>query len=144
MGWILKWIFMGYNLDFHDSCYWKLVPNKFWLGRKSGYICLFKNNYCWVFLLSLKKKIELWRNSVQFSRSVVSNSLRAHGSQHARPPCPSPTPGVHPNSCPSSWWCHPAIASESFPMNQLFWGGYSFEFFLSPTMNVNKFFIRLA
>ena len=80
-------------------------------------------------------------DSVQFSRSVVSDSLRPHESQHARPPCPSPTPGVHSNSCPSSQWCHPAIsssvfpfsscpqslpASESFPMSQLFaWGGQS-------------------
>ena len=49
-----------------------------------------------------------WRlSSVQFSHSVVSDSLRPHGLQHARPPCPSPTPGVHPNPCPSSWWCHP-------------------------------------
>ena len=78
-------------------------------------------------------------SSVQFSRSVVSDSLRPHESQHTRPPCPSPTPRVHPNSCPSSRWCHPAIsssvvpfsscpqslpASESFPMSQLFtWGG---------------------
>ena len=77
--------------------------------------------------------------SVQFSRSVVSDSLRPHESQHARPRCPSPTPGVHSDSRPSSQWCHPAIsssvipfsscpqplpASESFPMSQLFiWGG---------------------
>ena len=76
--------------------------------------------------------------SVQFSRSVVSDSLWPHESQHARPPCPSPTPGVHSNSCPSSLWCHPTIsssvvpfhscpqslpASESFPMSQFFtWG----------------------
>ena len=80
-------------------------------------------------------------SSVQFSHSVVSDSLRPHESQHARPPCPSPTPGVHSNSCPSRQWCHPAIsssvvpfsscpqslpASESFPMSQLFsWGGPS-------------------
>ena len=79
-------------------------------------------------------------SSVQFSCSVVSNSLRPHELQHARPLCPSPTPGVHPNSCASSWWCHPAIsssvipfscpqslpASESFPVSQLFaWGGQS-------------------
>ena len=80
-------------------------------------------------------------SSVQFSCSVMSDSLRPHESQHARPPCPSPTPGVHSNSCPSSWWCHSAIsssvvpfsscpqslpASESFPMSQLFtWGGQS-------------------
>ena len=79
--------------------------------------------------------------SVQFSRSVMSNSLRPHESQHARPPCPSPTPGVHSDSCPLSRWCHPAIsssvvpfsscpqslpASESFPVSQLFiWGGQS-------------------
>ena len=79
--------------------------------------------------------------SVQFSHSVVSDSLRPHESQHARPPCPSPTPGVHQNSCASSWWCHPAIsssvvpfsscpqflpASGSFPKSQLFtWGGQS-------------------
>ena len=50
--------------------------------------------------------------SVQFSCSVVSDSLRPHELQHARPPCPSPTPGVHSDSCPSSWWCHPAISSS--------------------------------
>ena len=76
---------------------------------------------------------------VQFSL-VVSNSLRPHESQHTRPPCPSPTPGVYPDSCASSRWCHPAIsssvvpfscpqslpASGSFPMTQLFaWGGQS-------------------
>ena len=80
-------------------------------------------------------------SSVQFSHSVMSDSLQPHESQHARPPCPSPTPGVHPDSRPSSRWCHPAIsssvipfsscaqplpASESFPMSQLFaWGGQS-------------------
>ena len=80
-------------------------------------------------------------SSVQFSHSVVSDSLRPHELQHARPPCPSPIPGVHSNSHPSSWWCHPAIsssvvpfsscphslpASESFPMSQFFaWGGQS-------------------
>ena len=80
-------------------------------------------------------------SSVQFSRSVMSDYLRPHESQHARPPCPSPTPGVHSDSRPSSQWCHPAIsssvipfsscpqslqASGSFPMSQLFaWGGQS-------------------
>ena len=84
---------------------------------------------------------QLSHSSVQFSRSVMSDSLQPHELQHAMPPCPSPTPGVHPNSCPSSRWCHPAIsfsvvpfsscpqsvpASESFPMSQLFtWGGQS-------------------
>ena len=54
-------------------------------------------------------------SSVQFSRSVVSDSLRPHQSQHARPPCPSPTPRVHPDSRPSSQWCHPAISSSVVP-----------------------------
>ena len=75
---------------------------------------------------------------VQFSRSVVSDSLQSHELQHARPPCPSPTLGVYPNPCPSSQWCHPAISfsvvpfsscpqsfptSRSFPMSQLFTSG---------------------
>ena len=80
-------------------------------------------------------------SSVQFSCSVVSDSLRPHELQHARPPCPSPTLGVYSNPCPLSQWCHPAISSsvvpfsscpqslpesESFPMSQLFaWGGQS-------------------
>ena len=77
-------------------------------------------------------------SSVQFSHSVVSNSLRPHGLQHARPPCPSPTPGVYSNSCPLSRGCHPIIsssvipfsshlqsfpASGSFPMSQFFTSG---------------------
>ena len=75
---------------------------------------------------------------VHFSHSVVSDSLRPHELQHARPPCPSPTPWVYPNPCPSSLWCHPAIsssvipfsscpqslpASGSFPVSQLFASG---------------------
>ena len=80
-------------------------------------------------------------DSVQFSLSVVSDSLRPHELQHTRPPCPLPTPGVRSNSCPSSRWCHPASssfvvpfsscpqslpASESFPISQLFaWNGQS-------------------
>ena len=55
--------------------------------------------------------------SVQFSRSVMSNSLRPHEPQHTRPPCPSPTPGVYPNPCPLSWWCHPAISSSVVPFS---------------------------
>ena len=56
-------------------------------------------------------------SSVKVSRSVVSDSLRPHESQHARPPCPSPTPGVHSNSSPSSRWCHPAISSSVIPFS---------------------------
>ena len=76
-----------------------------------------------------------YKDSVQFSHSVVSYSLWPHGPQHTRPPCPSPTPRVHPNPCPFSQWCHPTIsssvipfsfcpqsfpASGSFPLSQLF------------------------
>ena len=53
--------------------------------------------------------------SVQFSHSVMSDSLWPHGLQHARPPCPSPTPRVYWNSCPLSWWCHPTISSSVIP-----------------------------
>ena len=78
------------------------------------------------------------KDSVHFSLSVMSDSLRPHGLQHARPPCPSPTPGVHPNSCTMSQWFHPTISSSvipfssypqsfsssgSFPMSQLFASG---------------------
>ena len=56
-------------------------------------------------------------SSVQFSRSVVSDSLWHHESQHTRPPCPSPTPGVYSNLCPSSHWCHPAISSSVVPFS---------------------------
>ena len=90
--------------------------------------------------------------SVQFSCSVMSDSFRLHELQHTRPPCPSPTPGVHPNSCPLIQWCHPTIsssvvpfssclqsflASGSFQMSQLFpSGGQSigvFSFNISPS-----------
>ena len=56
-------------------------------------------------------------SSVQFSCSVVSDALQPRESQHARPPCPSPTLGVHPNPCPLSWWCHPAISSSVIPFS---------------------------
>ena len=59
----------------------------------------------------------LLEHSVQFSRSVVSDSLRPHEPQHARPPCPSPAPGVHLNPCPLSRWCHPTISSSVIPFS---------------------------
>ena len=61
--------------------------------------------------------LSLLFSSVQFSHSVVSDSLRLHGLQHARPPCPSPTPGLYPNSCPLSQWCHSAISSTVIPFS---------------------------
>ena len=98
-------------------------------------------------------------NSVQFSCSVMSNSLRLHGLQHAGPPCPSPLPGAYSNSCPSSRWCHPTISSfvvpfssslqsfpvsGSFPMSQFFTsGGQSIGVSASATvllMNIQDWF----
>ena len=89
-------------------------------------------------------------SSVQLSCSVVSNSLWPHESQGPRPPCPSPTTGVHPNWCPLSWWCHPAIsssvvpfssfpqshpASGSYPVSKLFtWGEQSIGFSASASI----------
>ena len=68
-------------------------------------------------LLSFLYGPTLQLSSVQFSHSVMSDSLRPHGLQHARPPCPSPTPGVYPNSCPLNWWCHPTISSSVTPFS---------------------------
>ena len=97
--------------------------------------------------------------SVQFSHSVMSDSLGPHELQHARPPCLSPTPGVHSDSCPSSWWCHPAISSSvdpfssgpqflpgsgSFPMSQLFaWGGQSTGVSASASFLPKEFYIYI-
>ena len=111
---LCKWPFKKVgNIDAYIH-YWKVYCD----FAKVAYICI---------------------GSVQFSRSIVSDSLWPHESQHARLPCPSQTPGVHSDSCPSSQWCHPAIsssvvpfsscpqsfpASGSFQMSQLFaWGG---------------------
>ena len=101
------------------------------LISQGGPMYCFAQTGKWVIRLSII-------SSVQFSRSVMSDSLRPHEPQHTRPPCPSPTPRVHPNPCPLSRWCHTAIssfvvpfsfcpqsfpASGSFQMNQLFASG---------------------
>ena len=116
------------------------------------------------FIISLKFLIFLtvmasFLSSVQFSRSVVSDYLQPHEPQHARPPCPSPTPRVHPKPCPLSWWCHSTISSsvipfsscpQSFPSIRVFsnelalhirWPKYcSFSFNISPSMNIQDWF----
>ena len=66
---------------------------------------------------SIRVPLPVVISSVQFSHSVVSNSLRPHEPQHSRPPCPSPTPRVHPNPCPLGRWCHPAISSSVIPFS---------------------------
>ena len=72
-------------------------------------------------IVSTKKQLlnELneWLSSIQFSCSVVSDSMRPYEPQHARPPCPSPTAGVYPNPCPLSQWCHPTISSSVIPFS---------------------------
>ena len=92
----------------------------------------------WVSISFSKNTILIKKVSIQFSHSVVSDSLQSSGLQHARPPCPSPTFRVYSNSCPLSWWCHPTIsfsvvpfsshlqffpASGSFQMSQFFTSG---------------------
>ena len=80
---------------------------------KTGVSCIaggFFNNWA-------TREALIYITSVQFSRSVVSNSSQPHGLQHVRPPCPSPTPGAYSNSCPLSQWCHPAISSSVFPFS---------------------------
>ena len=80
--------------------------------------------------------------SVQFSHSVMSDSLQPHESQHARPPYPSPTSGVYSDSCPSSWWCHPTISSSVVPVSsclQTFPASGSFQmsqFFTSDSQSI--------
>ena len=97
-------------------------------------------------------------NSVQFSHSVVSYSMRPNELQHTRPPCPSPTPGVHTNSSPLSWWCHPAIilccplllplsifpSIRVFQMSQLFTsGGQSIEVSVSTSVSPSNEYLGL-
>ena len=107
--------------------------------------CLIRNKYfCCIYWKDIVSHLFHWRGEIHThfsSVALVSDSLWLHELQHTRPPCPSRTPGVHSNSCPSSRWCHPAIsssvvpfsscpqslpASGSLPMSQLFaWGGQS-------------------
>ena len=100
-------------LDIPFFLYWKCILFS---------VC-FIIGFCWYIhkLLSVA--------SVQFSHSVVSDSLQTHELQHTRPPCPSPTPWVHPNPCPLNQWCHPTISSSAVPLSscpQLFPASGSF------------------
>ena len=75
-------------------------------------VCIDRGRCFW-----MKGNLPCIFSSVQFSPSVVSSSLRPHWLQDARPPCPSPTPGVHSNSCPFSWLCHPIFSSSVVPLS---------------------------
>ena len=121
----------------HDWAHTDITPTIGFLAQGNS----FRGKYCFV---PGGRGWTKWRcdkvaiSSVQLSHLVVSDSLQPHGLQHARLPCPSPTPGVYSNSCPLSWWCHPTIsssdvpfssclqsfpASGSFPMSQFFTSG---------------------
>ena len=97
---------------------WKILKD---MGLPDHLTCLLRN----LKKQHFKKQI----SSVQFSLSVVSNYLRPHEPKHARPPCPSPTPRVHTNPCPLSWWCHPTISSSAitFSCPQSFPASGSFQ-----------------
>ena len=121
--------------------YWSF---SFSISPSNEYSGLISFRIDWFVLFAVQETLNSCISSVQFTPSVLSDSLQPHELQHARPPCPSPTPGVHPNSCASSWWCNPAVsssvgpfsscpqslpASESFPMSWLFeQGGQLLEF----------------
>ena len=110
---------------------WPVPPQETLKHSKAGLVQslwgLLVCTRCWALWASMYTHLDnvlVWSldsgrrfSSVQFSCSVVSDSLWPHESQHARPPCPSPTPGVHLNSCPSSQWCHPAISSSIVPFS---------------------------
>ena len=143
-GYITMCLFIHYLIDICGvSTLWLLWIVLVWICGFSS-TCIYLNNYS-QFVEVWYEGVELWGYiiilslsfcSVQFSRSVVFNSLPPHEPQHTRPPCPSSTPRVH--SCPSSWWCYQAIsssvvpfsscpqsfpASGSFPMSKLFASG---------------------
>ena len=93
----------------------------------------------------------LWAayHSVQFSRSIMLDSLRPHGLQHARLPCPSPTPGACSNSCPLSWWCHPTISSSVVPFSSCLqsfptWGSFQWVSFLHQVAKVLEFHFSIS
>ena len=130
-SWLYYWVIklgLSYSQDIH-------VANKFpwWLYFFQFYYCIFQT---------------FSEKNLLFSCPVVSDSLRPHGVQHTRPPCPSPSPKVCPSSCPLHWWCHPTILSsdplfsfclQSFPASNFFsfcirWPKYwSFSFTISPS-----------
>ena len=115
--WATREVPLHCSLDYWETLFplWPLIclpqlpgflPNPFFILFLEG--LLFKNE--WIYFFTAEY-------SVQFSRLVMSDSLRPHEPQHTRPPCPSPTPGVHPNPCPSSQWCHPTISSSVIPFS---------------------------
>ena len=150
----LKWLSSSSSRDRHEmNKDWWIWFWEIWFSQQTT-LERGRGDFLKFLLLLFGLIKEAFQNaySVQFSRSVVSDSLQPHEPQHARPLCPSPTPGVHPNPCPLSWWCHPTIsscvvpfssclqsfpASGSFPVSQTLcirWPKYwSFSFSISPS-----------
>ena len=95
--------FLVFQLFFPPNFYYKCI--------------IFQTYIAWFSYYKLTRSIFKISKLVQFSRSVVSDSLQPPESQHTRPPCPSPTPRVYPNSCPLSWWCHLTISSSVVPFS---------------------------
>ena len=111
---ILEWVAMSFSRGSswprnctQISCNDRQILDH-WVTREGCILKLYTCSYTCVYIVS---------SIVQFSHSVVSDSSRPHGLQHARPPCPSPTPRPYSNSCPSSWWCHPTISSSVVPFS---------------------------
>ena len=116
---------------------------KWWFNRVGLNILCFFHYFCCNMDFSIHSSMRGVLTSIYkipsllFSRSVVSDSLRPHGLQHTRPPCPSPVPGVYSNSCPLSQWCHPAISSSAVPFSSCLqsfpaWGSFQIcQFFAS-------------
>ena len=101
-----------FKIFFWKNVWWKVFLVQF----TSPLVLWFRGNLSFQFLMYLSVEF-LYISSVQFSLSVVFDSLRPHGPQHTRPPCPSPTSRVYPNSCPLSQWCHPTISSSVVPFS---------------------------
>ena len=115
----LSWIWNSYDLKIGEKKILKIgiwVEFSVWTKNMNIFVSHVNSHQK---VTSAEKKIFIvkWISSVQFSGSVVSDSLRPHESQHARPPCPSPTPRIHPDSHPLSQWCHPAVSSSVIPFS---------------------------
>ena len=116
--WLVTRFFISINSILHSSLNDDRI-SKDDINLTALKVCLLKKKKAAHWLspssLGLPPRYLGYSSSVQFSRSVMSDSLLPHGLQHARPPCPSPTPGVYPNSCLLSRWCHPTIYSSVIP-----------------------------
>ena len=115
---ILEWVAFPFSRGSSQPRHWTQVSSIagiFFTSWATKEVCYSDNKL----LKGDEKDIYIFLSSVQFSHSVVSDSLRLHGLQHARPPCPSPTPRVYSNSFPLSWWCHPPTSSSVVPFSHL-------------------------